>query len=133
MDDLGYPLIPPNYAHLSENMSAAEMRELVYSLNKHRRSCTLTNAEKRQLVEKEIEAHADDSDREIARRCGVSNKFVSNMRNELCTVHTEPLNPGVNNEYCKNSAEPSIESLTEPPLSNSAPVETIDTKPKKKG
>jgi hypothetical protein len=50
-----------------------------------------TNADKRQAVMTllEDEEWSKFSDREIARRCGVGNKFVGDVRRSLCSEHSE--------------------------------------------
>lgn len=57
-----------------------------------------TNADKRRAVEKLLR---DDewnrwSDREIARRCGVGNKFVGDVRRDLCVSETHMGLPNIN-------------------------------------
>ena len=49
-----------------------------------------TNDDKRKSVENALrmERHAKKSDRAIAELCGVSNRFVGEVRKQVCTVHT---------------------------------------------
>ena len=73
----------------------------------------MTNAEKRAAVEAELKAHPEDSDREIARRVGVSPDFVNRLHHELSSKDTSSENPAPTEANEQNAATAPVDSLTE--------------------
>lgn len=75
-----------------------------------------TNADKRKAVRALLDDDewAQWSDREIARRCGVGNKFVSDLRNTMCVPNTD--------RKCVRSGT----TYTQKPKSSSTKLDEVD-------
>lgn len=95
--------------------SEAEARWMACSANQTH-GLRRTNADKRRAVTLALELHPEKSDRAIAEHCGVSNKFVGDVR-QVCTVHTsEESAPRVGKDGKTYPVKPA------PPAEESGPV-----------
>ena len=70
------------------------------------------------------------SDRAIAEACSVSNKMVSNYRNQLCTVHSSPKKTVGKDGKERKRPEPKPIINTEPDTSNETPKPFTVSDPK---
>lgn len=73
-----------------------------------------TNAEKRRAVGMVLELHPTWSDRRIATAAGVGNKFVGDVRKELCSEHSSP-RVGADGKTRSVPPAPSAASVKSPP------------------